>query len=62
MVPINALQQLQDDELCVITTNVGEREVFWNALDQYFYYMDEDLQVVCNFEDIEEWRPASIKF
>jgi hypothetical protein len=62
MALINALHELQEDELCVITTKAGEREVLWNTTAWCFYYWHAGMPVVCPFEEIEEWRPASVKF
>lgn len=57
----NALSHLYDGELCVAIMKDGnDRKVRWDKSKWCFFYADENLPVVCDFADIEEWRPASI--
>lgn len=57
----NALSHLYDGELCIAIMKDGsERKVRWEKAQWSFLYADDNLPTVCRFEDIEEWRPASI--
>lgn len=58
----DAFIHLKDGELCIVTTNDGEQEAKWSATNKCFYYLGAAASTVCHFEDIEEWRPASILF
>jgi hypothetical protein len=59
----SALSHLYDDELCVATLqDGGEREVRWSRRDWRFYYIDAGQPAALPFDDIKEWRPASIPF
>ncbi len=59
MQSINALQELRDNELCIVTTLYGEREVRWSSSNWCFYDLESDIKIDT---EIIEWRPASIKF
>jgi hypothetical protein len=56
----SALSRLKDDELCIVTTKDGEREVRWSVANWCFFYLERGTPVICRSEEIEEWRPASI--
>lgn len=59
----NALTRLHDDELCIATMKDGtEREVRWSKLNGCFFYAHTATPTICHGDDINEWRPASIKF
>lgn len=58
----SALSHLLDDELCVATLSDGsQREVRWNRRDWCFLREEDDGPRPLPFEDIKEWRPASIR-
>jgi hypothetical protein len=58
----SALSHLYDDELCIATMKDGtQHEVRWDRPAWRFFYSNTEPLVVCPFEDIEEWRPASIR-
>ncbi len=57
----SALSHLHDGELCMAEMKDGtKREVRWSKPDWCFFYTDT--QTVCSFDDINEWRLASIRF
>ena len=56
-----ALKHLADGEICHATTKHGERDVSWSKRDWRFYYADAPGKDVCDFDEIKEWRIASIK-
>lgn len=57
----NALSHLYDGELCVAIMKDGsERKVRWDKSQWSFIVADDNLQTVCEFDAIEEWRPATI--
>lgn len=59
----SALSHLYEDEPCVATlTDGSQREVRWHRGDWCFRYEGADGPQVLAFEDIKEWRPASIRF
>lgn len=58
----NALSLLQDGELCIVTTKDEEREMRWSVQNWCFFYLDRGSPIVCNADEIEEWRPASVNF
>jgi hypothetical protein len=59
----SALSHLYDDELCIAMMKDGtEQEVRWSKPEWRFFYIDKPAPTVCDFDDIKEWRPASIKF
>lgn len=58
----SALSHLQDGELCIARTRHGEEEVQWNKRDWRFYYARRPAPQICEFDEIEEWRPASIRY
>lgn len=37
------------------------RSVRWDKERWCFFYTDTNQPTVCNFDDIQEWHPASIK-
>lgn len=57
----SALSHLYDKEICIASTEDGEREVRWSKSDWCFYYADGRGDRVCPFDRIKEWRLASIK-
>jgi hypothetical protein len=58
----SALSHLHDDELCVaILVDGDQREVRWSRHDWCFLQESADGPTVLPFEDIKEWRPASIR-
>jgi hypothetical protein len=58
----SALSHLYDNEACIVTMQDGtQREVRWSKQDWCFYLSRSDTSAVCRFEEIKEWRPASIK-
>jgi hypothetical protein len=58
----SALSHLYDDELCVATLADGDqREVRWSRRDWCFLQVGADGPTELPFEDIKEWRPASIR-
>jgi hypothetical protein len=59
----SALSHLCHGELCIVTLKDGsEKEVRWNTEYWRFVDMSGPEPIVCSFDEIEEWRPASIKF
>lgn len=58
----SALSRLQDDELCIVTTEDGEHEVRWSLVNWCFFYLDRGTPTVFPSEEVQEWRPASIPF
>jgi hypothetical protein len=58
----SALSHLKDEEICIVRLAEGEREMRWSRADWRFYYMEGNERLVCPFEEIYEWRPASIRF
>ena len=63
MRPDNALSHGRDNELCiVIMQDRSEREVRWNQAHGCFLHIHHAEAAVCSFDEIEEWRPASVKF
>lgn len=58
----SALSHLYDGEVCILTTDDGEREARWSISDWCFFYTGTAVPEQCRFENILEWRPASIRF
>lgn len=59
----SALSHLYDGELCIAEMKDGTKQaVRWNRQDWRFFYEDTPTPTVCSFDDIKEWRPASIEF
>ncbi len=57
----SALSHLYDHERCVAMMQDGSKhEVLWSKEDWSFFYPDTEPRERCPFEDIKEWRPASI--
>lgn len=57
----SALSHLHDDERCILTLKDGtQREARWNRKEWRFHFADTDAPDACSFEQIREWRPASI--
>jgi len=57
----SALSHLYDDEACIAVMKDGSmRTVRWNRSDWRFYYTDTPNPSVCDFDDIKEWRPATM--
>lgn len=57
----SALSHLYDGEHCIAEMKDGtKRKVFWSRRDWRFYYLDLPTAAACDFDDIKEWRPASI--
>jgi hypothetical protein len=58
-----ALSHLYDDELCIVVMKDGTtHKVRWSKPNWRFFYTDRPTPTICDFDDIEEWRLASIKF
>lgn len=57
----SALSLLKDGERCIVTTSDGEHEARWSVANWCFYYLDRGTPTVCREDEIQEWRPASIK-
>lgn len=58
----SALSHLYDSEICIAAMTDGkERQVRWSKQDWCFYLVDANVPTVCPFEQIKEWRPASIR-
>ncbi|MDB5761743.1 MAG: hypothetical protein JWQ21_738 [Herminiimonas sp.] len=59
----SALSHLYDGEICIAEMRDGTKhQVRWSRQDWCFFYIDTRMPAVCRFDDIKEWRPASIKF
>ncbi|TFW07741.1 hypothetical protein E4K72_08720 [Oxalobacteraceae bacterium OM1] len=58
----SALSHLRDGELCIVRTREGEREAVWRRAAWRFYPEEGRNAGPYKFDDIEEWRPASIRF
>lgn len=57
----SALSHLYNRERCIAVLQDGsKREVWWSRDDWAFFYPDTDPPKPCRFEQIKEWRPASI--
>jgi hypothetical protein len=57
-----ALSHLYDGEICLVEMKDGTtRAVRWNRQDWCFFYADTMAPTVCSFDDIKEWRLASIR-
>jgi hypothetical protein len=57
----SALSHLYDNEICIVTMKDGStRKLRWSKTDWRFYDIDTPVPSVCEFDDIREWRPASI--
>ena len=61
MRPESALSRLKEGELCIVTTRDGEHEMRWSVTGWCFFYLNRGTPVICNAEEIEEWRLASIQ-
>lgn len=58
----SALSHLYDNEACVATLHDGsQRDVSWNRRDWCFMYPSPDGPAALSFDEIKEWRPASIR-
>jgi hypothetical protein len=58
----NALSHLYDGETCVLVMREGrQRLARWDAAERRFFYLDTPDAEASSFDDIEEWRPASIR-
>lgn len=58
----NALDLLKDGELCIVTTKSGDHEVKWSIQNRCFFYLERGTPIVCNANEIDEWRPASVPY
>ncbi|HEY8607800.1 MAG TPA: hypothetical protein VIM12_11865 [Noviherbaspirillum sp.] len=59
----SALSHLYEDEECVVTLMDGsQRTARWNRRDWCFLHAGPDGLVALDFDEIKEWRPASIRF
>ena len=57
----SALSHLYDHERCIAVLQDGtRREVWWSKDDWVLFYPDTDPPQACRFDQIKEWRPASI--
>jgi len=54
----SALSRLRDDELCIVKTPEGEREMRWNAAARSFFYLVNGVPIACEADAIEEWWPV----
>lgn len=54
-----ALSRLKDGELCAIVTKQGELQARWSKSAWCFFYLERGTPVVCDPEQIEEWRPLA---
>jgi hypothetical protein len=58
----NALSHLADGEACVLVMHEGvQRTARWDAAAWRFFYTDTPEPEAGSFDDIKEWRPASIR-
>jgi hypothetical protein len=57
----SALSRLKDGELCIVTTKDGEQEARWSVAGRCFFYLNRGTPIICDSDEIEEWRPASIQ-
>lgn len=58
----SALSHLYDNEPCIVIMQDGtQRKARWSKQDWCFYLTGGDPSTPCRFEEIREWRPASIK-
>lgn len=58
----SALSHLYEDEICVATLLDGsQHEVRWNRRDWCFMLQTANGPAALPFEEIREWRPASIR-
>ena len=58
----HALSHLYDGEACVLVMQEGGlRRARWNAAEWRFFYTDTPQPEASSFDDIKEWRPASIR-
>lgn len=62
MVPLNALAELREGELCIITVAAKAYEVRWNIREKCFYSLNLESPIQYRIDEVEEWRPASVKF
>jgi hypothetical protein len=54
----SALSRLKDGELCLITTEQGEQQMRWSVTAWCFFYLERGTPVMCDPNQIQEWRPA----
>lgn len=60
--PDSALSHLYEGELCIAIMKNGEKQqVRWSIPHWCFFYANTETPTVCSFDDIEEWRLATIK-
>ena len=60
--PESALHRLRHEELCIITVDGQEHEATWSAnIFRFYFRIGGDARTV-GWADVEEWRPASVKF
>jgi hypothetical protein len=60
---LSAFSLLRDGELCEILLQSGEwREVTWSEEMQCFFYVIHGDTAMFPRSEVEEWRPASVKF
>jgi hypothetical protein len=57
----SALSLLKEGEICIVVTKDGDREAIWSAQRWCFYYLNRGAPIVYRADEIEEWRPASIR-
>jgi len=57
----SALSRLKDGEVCIVTTQHGEREMRWSVPNWCFYYTSAGTPIICPLDEIEEWRPAAVR-
>jgi len=59
---MGALDLLQDGELCIVTTRTEEREATWCKEIGIFVVVGDAEFGSIRPDQVEEWRPASVKF
>jgi hypothetical protein len=59
----SALSHLYVDELCLVDLHDGtQHEMRWNRAAWRFFFLNTEPPIACSFDDIKEWRPASIRY
>lgn len=59
--PKPALALLRHCELCIVTIDGIEREAAWSTISNRFFFTSEPAGSV-KPDEVEEWRPAGVKF
>lgn len=58
----SALSRLRHDELCEVMNNGKTREARWHRTTRLFFFTDGNRPAFCTTSEVQEWRPASVKF